>query len=353
MGDCQILKQFLVENSNGNEIFSVKLGRVYVPVLKALGEATFPYQLAKISRITGLQEHTCRQRIQSLLKNGWRFTVHVNELKLGLKRLIIILKRKPEKILLDYLRSVVRIIASPNYILSYYIPISHDPLDIVSYYDDLVESYYVLVGFERTRPNNILRYYDLEEELIKVKYSEIVEVLKDKYQGMIVISNGNRSAFGGVDLVLIKELQKNPFLTYKELSNRTNLSYSRILRRMKLLVREGVLGSIRIMRMPQVYQFIGMVIIEGLKPYRELLEKLLSLPYVSAVAYGSNVIVITLRLTWSAVAVLSDVIEALIDDYTVKTFLIDAKSTRTYTIPYRYEYSKYEGWVFKVSSIRG
>ncbi len=348
------MKNLDIEHYSGvDEVFSLKLSRVYAPILKALGKVTFPYQLAKISKITGLQEHVCKQRIQSLLRNGWRFTIHVNELKLGLKKLIVILRRRPDKMLLDYLRSSSRVITSPKYILSYYIPISHDPLDIVNYYGNLVENYYVLLGFERTKPDGILKYYNLEKELITVKYSEIINVLNSKYHGPTLASGTSKSIFGGIDLVLIKELQKNPFMTYKELSDRTNLPYSRILRRMRLLVREGVLGSIRIMRTPKVYQFVGMVLIEGMKPYSELIERLLSLPYVSAVAYNNDIITIALRLPWSAVTILSDIVEVLDGVYDVKVFLIDPRTMKSYTIPYRQEYSKYEGWVFKVTSIGG
>ncbi len=348
------MKNLNTEHYSGvDEVFSLKLSRVYAPILKALGKVTFPYQLAKISKVTGLQEHVCKQRIQSLLRNGWRFTIHVNELKLGLKRLVIILKRRPDKMLLDYLRSASRIIASPKYMLSYYIPISRDPLDVVNYYGDLVEDYYVLTGFDRTRPDGILKYYDLEKELISVKYSEIIEVLNKEYHGPTLTSSTGKSVFGGIDLVLIKELQKNPFMTYKELSDRTKLSYSRILRRMKLLVREGVLGSIRIMRTPKVYQFIGIVVIEDMKPYMELMEKLLSLPYVGAITYSDSIITIALRLPWSAVTILSDIVEVLDGVYDVKVFLIDPRTVKSYTIPYRQEYSKYEGWVFKVTSVGG
>lgn len=331
------------------EIFVIKLRYTHAPILEALGKVTYPYHMSKISRITGIQEHACRLRIQQLMEQGWRFTVYVDESKLRLKRLIIILKRKPKDIVLHFLRLMGRTLPDAKYLLSYYLPVMYEPEDLVKYYYDYVEDYYVIDTFDRTRPDGILRYYDKTNEEIRVSYYELLKVLVDSYDSSSIVEPYTfKSSFSSVDLVLIKELQKNPFMTYKELSEKTGLSYARILRRMKSLSREGIIGSMRIMKIPGEYNLSSTIFIRGMPPYRDMIDKLLSLPYVSGVGYTSKLIAISLRLSWKAISVLGDIVEALSGKYEVKLYLIDPKVKRAYTIPYLQEYSKYKAeWIMK------
>jgi len=331
-------------------IFSIKLRYWFVPILKALGNVTLPHYMSKISRLSNTPEHICKLRLRQLSEQGWRFTIYVDESKLRLRRLIIILKRKPKNIVEYFLRSINRVLPDAKYMLSYYLPITYDEYDLVRYYGNLVERYYVMKGFERLRPDLMLKYYDGSSEEIKVHYDEIVKVLSKEYHGKTVDFSVKKASFSGIDLMVIKELQKNPLMSPIELGKRIGHPSVKVLRRLKSLVRDGIIGSIRVMKAPGPHEFIGTIIVDGLKVTFELIENLISIPFVTGISFNENAVSIGVRLSRLGVSVLGDVVEHVGGRYDVRIYLMDPVVKVSYTIPYLHEYSKYRAdWVAVVS----
>ena len=342
-----------MNNSNVEKekaVFSIKLRYWFVPILKALGNVTPPHYMSRISRLSNTPEHICRLRLKQLYEQGWEFTIYVDENKLRLRRLIIVLKRKPEKIVRYFLRSVNRILPDAKYMISYYLPITYDEYDLVRYYGDLVEKYYVMKGYERLRPDLMLMYFDGSNEEIRVGYDELVRVLNREYSGKPVSLSVKKSSFSGIDLMILKELQRKPFTSPTELGKKIGLPSVKVLRRLKNLVRDGVIGAFRVTRVPTQQEFIGVVIVDGLKVTLELIENLVSIPFVINVGYSEDVVAIGVRLSRLGISVLGDVVEHIGDKYDVRVYLMDPVVKAVYTIPYRYEYSKYRAdWVTAVS----
>ncbi|HDJ83860.1 MAG TPA: winged helix-turn-helix domain-containing protein, partial [Desulfurococcaceae archaeon] len=231
-----------------------------------------------------------------------------------------------------------------------YLPITYDEYDLIRYYGNLVERYYVMKGFERLRPDLMLKYYDGSSEEIKVHYDEIVKVLSKEYHGKTVDFSVKKASFSGIDLMIIKELQKNPFMSPAEIGKNIGHPSVKVLRRLKSLVRDGIVGSIRVMKTPSIYDFVGTIIVEGLKVTFELIESLISIPFVSGISYSENAISIGVRLSRLGVSVLGDVVEYVGGKYDVHIYLMDPVVKASYTIPYLHEYSKYRAdWVAAVS----
>ena len=160
-----------------------------------------------------------------------------------------------------------------------------------------------------------------------------------------------------IDLLIVKELEKNPFISLRDIQLKIrmhgiNLRYSRVLRHFKHhLLNKGVIRGIRLrlIPLPSEYNTLFIARVSGeLTSLFSLVSVLLEHPAFTTanVSFKRNQVFIAGVIPLSEVVTLTSFIESLKGIREVEVKLLDRKRRIAFTIPYAREF--YHGkWILK------
>ena len=298
------------------------------------------------------------------IKNNWRFSVQVNYHTMGLRKIVFVLKKRPDKIERKYLSLYASTIEG-NFIVSYYLPIVYNIENIVLEYKDILRYYIIIEGEYKPKPK-FMRFFDRGKLVVNV-YDEIDNVFKNSIGKMDLEADSFIKRFNEVDLRIIMELQKDPLRSMRAIAEALGYTVPRVSNHVKFLSKNNIIESFSLKAVPAAHKYIGRLafatIIIGFVPskypLRRLAKSLSQIPTMGTIAYGSILVekhreqiseyrdriiyipILTYERTVDYVHEIVDLIKNHIDVYDV----LIAIRKQVYTIPYRREeYSKYKGF---------
>ncbi len=306
-------------------------------------------------------------RVKKLLKkvkNDWSFSVQINYHAIGLRRIVLVLSKKISNVDDKYLSLYASTIEG-NTILSYYLPLVHNPSTIISKYIDGLKYYLILDGSYKPRPN-LVRYYD--KGMITVNFYEEIRKAFEENRGKkdLEVDSFIRR-FNEVDLRIIMELQKDPLRSMRAIAEKLGYTVPRVSNHIRFLTKNNIIESFSLKAIPGAHKYLGKLvfatIIIGIVPQeyplRRLAKTLSTIPLIGTVLYGNTLIekhrsqimeyrdkiiyipILTYEKIVDYVHEIIDLIKEHIEIYDV----IIAIRKRKYTLPYKQEeYSKYKGF---------
>ncbi len=197
-------------------------------------------------------------RIVRRIQERWRLGIDIDYARLGLRRLILVLSEKPPKIFSPDYVSVMNVSVEGRFFLSYYVPYDYDFKEILDYYNDTVEEYYLFTEFYSPKPSlkNFFSDGEIIVDLKNVIDSVVGELAKyvdvDMAKKDSGVSTGSR-AITLLDIKIIDLLSKNAFLTAKSIAQRLGEKISKINTHVRLMRRLGVFKGYVIRKYPDEY----------------------------------------------------------------------------------------------------
>ena len=322
-----------------------------------------PLDRRKLTQELGLSFSKVKKLLKKV-KNDWKFSVQINYHAMGLRKIVLLLRKRPEEIDRKYLSLYASTIEG-NFILSYYLPIIQNPEDIIKQYNDTLRYYLILQGEYKPRPN-LMEFFD--KGLIKVDLHEKFTEVFSKLQGAKELNVETIiRRFNEVDLKILMELQKDPLRSMRAIAEALGYTVPRVSGHIKFLTKYNVIESFSIRSMPRLRKHLGKLvfatIVIGIVPTKyplmRLAKALSGIPLVGTVLYGNILIekyrgsfseykeriiyipILTFEKIVDHVHGLVELIKEYIDVYDV----VIAMRKQKFTLPYwRGEYSKYKGF---------
>ncbi len=306
-------------------------------------------------------------RVKKLLKKvkrDWRFSVQVNYHAIGLRRMVFVLKRKPDYIEKKYL-SLYATTIEGNLIISYYLPLVFNPSDLIKKYFNDLKYYIILEGEYKPKPN-LLNYYSAGRITVNL-YEEIEREFKENAGKEDLEVNSFIHRFNEADLRIIMELQKDPLRSMRAIAEALGYTVPRVSGHLRFLTKNNIIESFSLKALPGAHRYLGRLvfatIIIGILPpkypLRRLARSLSRIPLIGTILYGNTLIekhrqqvteynekiiyipILTYEKTVDYVHEIVDLIKEYIEIYDV----IIAMRKQKYTLPYKKEeYSKYKGF---------
>ena len=306
-------------------------------------------------------------KLKKLLKrvrSNWGFSVQVNYHAIGLRKIVFLLKGKPENIEDRYL-SLYATTMEGNLILSYYLPLTHEPHDIVKRYHNHIRYYLIIEGSYEPRPR-LLHYYDKGALRINL-YSEVEKAFRENKGKPDITANAVIKRFNEVDLRIIMELQKDPLRSMRSIAKALGYTVPRVTNHMRFLTRNNVIESFSLKSLPSIRRHLGRIVFATIiigkvpkkYPLKRLAKTLSTIPLMGTIMYGNTIIekqqdkiiehqdktiyipIITFEKTVEYVHEIVELIKEYINVYDV----VIAMKKQRFTLPYKQEeYSKYKGF---------
>ena len=304
------------------------------------------------------------KKLLKRIKNDWKFSIQINYHVMGLRKIVLLLKGRPNEIDEKYLSLYASTIEG-NFILSYYLPIIQSPEEIIKKYSDKLKYYLIFQGEYKPKPN-LIEFFD--KGVIKVDMYEKFTRIFSKLQGTRELDiETTIRRFNEVDLKILMELQKDPLRSMRAIAEALGYTVPRVSGHVKFLTKYNVIESFSIRSMPRLRKYLGRLIFATIVigtvptkyPLMRLAKTLSSIPLVGTVLYG-NILVEKYRNSFSEyrekiiyipiltfekivdhVHELVELIKEYIDVYDV----VLAMRKQKFTLPYKHEeYSKYKGF---------
>ncbi len=197
-------------------------------------------------------------RIVRRIQERWRLGIDIDYARLGLRRLILVLSEKPLSIFSPDYVSVMNVSIEGRFFLSYYVPYDYDYREILDYYSDAVEEYYLFTEFYTPKPN--LREFFSDGEIVVDLKSVVSRVARELIESVdIGVSKESLDASAGsknitlLDIKIIDLLSRNAFLTAKSIAQKLGEKISKINTHVRLMRRLGVFKGYVIRKYPDEY----------------------------------------------------------------------------------------------------
>ncbi len=322
-----------------------------------------PLNRRQLAQDLGLSFSKAKKLLKKV-KKDWKFSVQINYHAIGLRKMVLLLKKRPSEIDERYLSLYASTIEG-NSILSYYLPIVFSPEKIASRYNDLIKYYIILDGEYQSRPSLLEFFY---KGLIKINiYDKIHNIFSEIHGKSDLEIETFIRRFNEVDLRIIMELQKDPLRSMRAIAEALGYTVPRVSGHIKFLTKYNIIESFSIRSMPKLRKYLGKMvfatIIIGIVPTKypliRLAKTLSTIPLIGTVLYGSILIekhrssiseyreriiyipILTFEKIVDYVHGLIELIKEYIDVYDV----VLAMRKQRFTLPYkREEYSKYKGF---------
>ena len=304
------------------------------------------------------------KKLLKKVRNDWRFSIQINYHTIGLRKILFVLKKRPERIEKKYLSLYASTIEG-NFIVSYYLPIVYNPESLMLEYKDILRYYIIIEGEYKPKPR-FMDFFDRGKLVVDV-YGEIDNVFKDNAGKPDLEVNSFIKRFNEVDLRIIMELQKDPLRSMRAIAEALGYTVPRVSNHVKFLSKNNIIESFSLKAIPAAHKYIGKLsfatIIIGFVPskypIKRLAKSLSQIPTIGTILYGDILVekhrehiseyreriiyipILTYEKTVDYVHEIVDLIKEYIDVYDV----LIAVRKRVYTLPYkREEYSKYKGF---------
>jgi len=308
---------------------------------------------SEIARDLNIPSYTLSRKLGLLRRLGVAFSVNVDFLAIGLKRLIVIVNEFLElnSVLEDSI--IGRFIAfyAPillpfqGTLLSYYLPDTINVKDIVSRFKNVVS--FDVINKSVYSKAKLTQHFDFTRRSFNVNWNRLHELAcrSDIQRRDIDLSSHRTIKFDFLDLLIIKELEKDPFKHAMSISKELGVNYSKVLRHYNLHVSKIVRGfRLRLIPLPPENSLYIIIRVEGdyglLCRLANALSELIFIAGIHLSFKGVMYIIAVLDP-----GILNDLINYLRNfkvNYTV--YLLDRYRRAFYTIPYT-EYSRFlKGW---------
>lgn len=298
------------------------------------------------------------------VRRDWRFSVQVNYHAIGLRKIIFLLNGRPETIEERYLTLYATTIEG-NIILSYFIPVIHEPQKLIEMYRDYLRYYVILDGSYEPRPR-LMNYYSSGRIMVNL-YEEIRKAFEENAWKSDIRVNTLIKRFNEVDLRIIVELQKDPLRSVNAIAKALGYTAPRVSGHIRFLAKNDIIESFSLKALPHVRRYLGDLvfatiiigIVPSKYPLKRLAKSLSSIPLIGTAIYGGTLVertrnqiieyneriiyipILTFEKIIDYVHEIVDLIREYIEIYDV----IIAMRKQRFSLPYKQEeYSKYKGF---------
>ncbi|MEM1680098.1 MAG: hypothetical protein QXZ56_02580 [Sulfolobales archaeon] len=308
---------------------------------------------SEIAKNLGIPSYTLSRKLGLLKRLGVAFSIDVDFLAIGLRRLIIIVNESLElnSVLEDDVLGRFIAFYAPillpfqGTLLSYYLPETINVKDIVSRFNNVV--LFDVIHKSLYSKAKLTYHYDFSKKLFKINWDRLYELVyrTDIPYKEIDLSLYRSVRFDLLDLLIIKELEKDPFNHAMNISKELGVNYSKVLRHYNLHVSKIVKGfRLRLIPLPPENSLYLLIRVEG--DYGllcKLANALSELIFIAGIYLSfKGVMYIITVINSETLNGLLNYLKSFKVSYT--TYLLDRSRRARYTIPYT-EYSRFlRGW---------
>ena len=332
------------------EAFKKHFTRDLAKVLEIMQAHQGLLTISDLARILGLQISSVWYKIKKLRAGGFAFGADIDHYKLGLIKLFVFLDRiisindVPSAFLRYYVPVVPR-----GLFLTYYLPLKYDIDDILkSLPKAFLEHYWVIEETYHSRPKYTL-YYDFDKKNIVFDWLLMEGRYKEKLGKVFFAKPEAPTRIDLIDLLIAKELEKNPFMSLRDIQLRIkihgiNLKYGRVLRHFRNhLLKRGVIRGIRLrlVPLPTEYNTLFIARLNGnQRSLHALISTLLEHPSFTGagIAFEEDEVFIIGVIPFSEIITLTAFLESINGVKEVEIKLLDRSKRRAFTIPYAREF---------------
>lgn len=306
-----------------------------------------------IARDLGIPSYTLSRKLGLLKRLGIAFSVNVDFLTIGLKRLVVIVNGFLElnSVLGDDIIGRFVAFYAPillpfqGTMLSYYLPDTINVKDVVSRFKNVV--LFDVINKSIYSKAKLTKHFDFTRKSFKTDWGRLYKLAyeSDIQYKDIDLSLYRTIKFDLLDLLIIKELEKDPFKHAMDISRELGVNYSKVLRHYNLHVSKIVRGfRLRLVPLPPENSLYLLIRVEG--DYGllcRLANALLELIFIAGIHLSfKGVMYIIAVLDPETLNNLLNYLRDFKVNYTV--YLLDRYRRAFYTIPYT-EYSRFlRGW---------
>ena len=336
--------------------------RYFTPDLARILEVIQTYQglptISDLARILDSHVSSIWYKIKRLRAGGFAFGADIDHYKLGLVKLLVFLDKviSIDDIPGAFLRYYAPIVPKGLFLI-YYLPLTYNIEDILKLLPkSFLEQYWVIEETYYSKPKYML-YYDFKRKDILFDWSVMASRYYEKLGKVVFAKPETPSRVDLIDLLIAKELEKNPFISLREVQLKIkmhgiNLKYGRILRHFKNhLLGRGVIRGIRprLVPLPSEYNTLFIARIRGDSlSLHALVSILLEHPAFTTahMSFGRNQVFVAGVIPFSKIIALSTFIESLKGIKEIEVKLLDRDKRMAFTIPYTREFH-HGKWVLR------
>jgi len=332
------------------EAFKKHFTRDLAKVLEIMQAHQGLLTISDLARILGLQISSVWYKIKKLRAGGFAFGADIDHYKLGLIKLFVFLDRiiSINDVPSAFLRYYVPVVPKGLF-LTYYLPLKYDIDDILkSLPKAFLEHYWVIEETYHSRPKYTL-YYDFDKKNIVFDWLLMEGRYKEKLGKVFFAKPEAPTRIDLIDLLIAKELEKNPFMSLRDIQLRIkihgiNLKYGRVLRHFRNhLLKRGVIRGIRLrlVPLPTEYNTLFIARLNGnQRSLHALISTLLEHPSFTGagIAFEEGEVFIIGVIPFSEIITLTAFLESINGVKEVEIKLLDRSKRRAFTIPYAREF---------------
>lgn len=306
-----------------------------------------------IARDLGIPSYTLSRKLGLLRKLGVAFSINIDFLSIGLNRLVIIVNDYLDLNTVQEYDVIGRFLCFYSPILLpfqgtlvvYYLPNMINVKDVISKFKNLVA--FDVVNKSLYSKAKLTQHYDFTSKSFKIDWDRLYKL---SYTSNTPYRNIDLSMYGSIkfdllDLLIIKELEKDPFNHAMNISKELGVNYPKVLRHYNTHVSKIVKGfRLRLVPLPPENSLYVFIRVEG--DYSLLCR--------IANALSELIFIAGIHLSFKGVMHIISVLDSetlnrllkYLRDFKVdfNIYLLDRYRRIFYTIPYT-EYSKFlRGW---------
>jgi len=319
----------------------------------------------EIAKDLGIPSYTLSRKLNYLKRLGVAFGVNIDFSSIGLRKLVIIVKDYIERDIVErdnkfgkFLNFYAPILLPfQGTLLVYYIPASIDTHEIISKLTSIVRdikdisNYNVIIKSIYSRAK-FTYHFDFIRKEFKVNWdrlyrlsSESTSVVKDVDVNELRTEDYRYSKFDLLDLLIIDQLEVDPFKHIASISKELDISYAKVLKHFKQHVSRVVKGfRLRLIPLPIGSSLYVCIRVEGSYNLLYKLANILSeLVFIAGIHLSpQNVMYVLAVITPDVLSSLTRFLSEFGVYYDV--YLLDRTRRVAYTLPYT-GYSKFlRGW---------
>jgi len=201
-------------------------------------------EITKVSEDTGLHASTIWRYMNDLREKGFKFTIDIDILRLGLEAVALIIDKyvEYEKVFKSVLRFYAPLLPWGTFLI-YLTPREMSEALVNNLARVLPSEPKEIIKLTYTIPvkPDIKRYYDPTTNSIRLDWSELLTTIKSAPRETVPSRVPKKGRFDEVDLLIIRELEKDPFTPLKKITESINevlksvvpVNYIRVLRHFK------------------------------------------------------------------------------------------------------------------------
>lgn len=304
----------------------------------------------EIAKDLGIPPYELSRRLSILRKLNFMLSINIDICAINLSRLIIISKSSinieeltPNECgrFLNFYSPII--LPFNGTLLIYYMPYGLDVSDFTSRLKNIV-SYDVVVETLYSKAK-LTEHFDFINKTFKVNWSRLHNLVDEYLKrvdevGIRDVRKCSKVKYDSLDLLIIKELEKDPFRPLVEISKELNINYAKILRHYNQHVSKIVKGfKLRAIPLPpEASLYIVLGVKSDSRVLNALAKALTELVHVGAIYLASNSMYIFLVCDQVLLNELIKFITNYVSNYDV--YLLDRSRRVAFTIPYT-EYSKF------------